>query len=316
MSTAVAKNSNIRDTLRQMKDQFALALPSVCTPERFVRVALTTVNKNPALERCTPTSILGCFMDLASLGLEPDGRRAHIIPYGDKATLIIDYKGLIELAKRNGDVLLWRPVAVKANDKFKWTNGQIEHEIDWLEDRGPLKAVYSHVKTKDGTDDYEVMTLAECEAIRKRSRAGGSGPWVTDFEAMCLKTVMRRHSKRLVLSPEFRDALDKDQDELMDLTTTRPAEVVEQKPMFAKPEEPEVLPPAKQEEKPEDDDEVPMGDPPTSKEVLIKAINSYCSTKANLKLAAPIARSLGIDMNSLEDSDEDVLAELAKNLGV
>ena len=56
------------------------------------------------------------------------------------------------------------------------------------------------------------MTLAEVDAIRKRSRSGTSGPWVTDFDEMAKKTAIRRHSKRLTLSPEFADALEKDDD--------------------------------------------------------------------------------------------------------
>jgi recombination protein RecT len=75
----------------------------------------------------------------------------------------------------------------------------------------------------NGEIDTEVMTLAEVEAIRKRSKASGSGPWVTDFEEMAKKTVIRRHSKRLTLSPEFHDALDKDGDKLADIQVNRAA---------------------------------------------------------------------------------------------
>jgi len=58
------------------------------------------------------------------------------------------------------------------------------------------------------------MTLAEVEAIRKRSRSGNVGPWQTDFDEMAKKTAIRRHSKRLTLSPEFAAALEKDDDRL------------------------------------------------------------------------------------------------------
>jgi len=205
------------------KMQIARALPSHMTAERMLRVAATALLKAPRLMECTVESFAKCMLDCSAIGLEPDGRRAHLIPRRNnnaktvECTLIIDYKGLIELGKRNGDVSLWRPVAVKALDKFRWINGNVEHEINWFSDRGELKAVYSHVRGKDGVDDYEVMTLAECEAIRSRSKACDDGPWVTDFEAMCLKSAVRRHSKRLVLSPEFRDALDKDGDRFDDI---------------------------------------------------------------------------------------------------
>lgn len=261
MTTAVAtKQRTIQDIIRHdMASQFALALPSVCTPDRFVRVALTTINKNPKLAQCTQASLLACLMDCASLGIEPDGRRAHLIPYGDKATLIIDYKGLIELARRSGDVSNWRAELVCDNDSFTFKNGKVTHEIDFRNPRGAVYAVYSECQFKDGVIDYEVMTLDEVEGIRKRSRAGSAGPWVTDYNEMMKKTVIRRHSKRLPLSAEFRDAVEKDQDVIETTSTvtkvdsvivdslkrkptaiSAPVEVSDQNAVI---EEPQVLPP-------------------------------------------------------------------------
>lgn len=154
------------------------------------------------------------MLDCSSLGLEPDGRRCHLIPYGMEVQLIVDWKGLVELAKRSGEVVSWKAETVKEQDAFSWRNGEISHEINWRGDRGKLEAVYSIVRLTSGEIDTEVMTLPEVEAIRKRSKASGSGPWVTDFEEMAKKTVIRRHSKRLTLSPEFHDALDKDADKV------------------------------------------------------------------------------------------------------
>jgi hypothetical protein len=37
------------------------------------------------------------LLDLSTFGLEPDGRRAHLIPFGDEVQLILDYKRLVEL---------------------------------------------------------------------------------------------------------------------------------------------------------------------------------------------------------------------------
>ena len=54
------------------------------------------------------------------------------------------------------------------------------------------------------------MSVDEIEAIRRRSKAGNSGPWVTDWNEMAKKTVFRRLTKWLPLSPEFRDAVEAD----------------------------------------------------------------------------------------------------------
>jgi recombination protein RecT len=52
----------------------------------------------------------------------------------------------------------------------------------------------------------------EIEAIRKRSRSGQSGPWVSDFDEMAKKTVFRRASKWLPLSPEIQDVIRKEEE--------------------------------------------------------------------------------------------------------
>ena len=193
-----------------MRAQIARVLPKHCTAERFLRVATTTLLKTPKLALCSQESFVQAMMDCSSLGIEPDGRLAHLVPYKTTCTLIVDWKGLVALAKRSGEVRVWRPGTVKGEDVFWWKNGEVHHEIDWRRGRGDLQCVYSHVITKDGAHDFEVMTLEEVETIRKGSKAGNDGPWVTHFEEMAKKTVMRRHSKRLTLSAEFHDAVDMD----------------------------------------------------------------------------------------------------------
>lgn len=216
MSTEITKKNDIRSLIAgdSFKQQVALALPKHMTPDRFARVALTALTRTPKLMECTRESLLRCLMDCSQLGLEPDGRHAHLIPYKDTCTLIIDYKGLMALARRSGDVSVFRAELVKEADEFAWENGTVTHKIDWRKDRGNTQCVYSYVRFTSGAEDWEVMTLAEVDAIRKRSRASSSGPWVTDFDEMAKKTVIRRHSKRLTLSPEFADALEKDDDRI------------------------------------------------------------------------------------------------------
>jgi hypothetical protein len=151
-------------------------------------------------------------MDCSALGIEPDGRRAHLIPYKDQCTLIIDYKGLIELVRRSGDVAAIRAETVCENDGFDWENGNITHRIDWRKSRGEVQAVYAEAKLASGETQTAVMTKDEVEGIRKRSRAGTSGPWVSDWGEMAKKTALRRLIKLLPLSVEIADAVERDDD--------------------------------------------------------------------------------------------------------
>ena len=67
-------------------------------------------------------------------------------------------------------------------------------------------------RMKDGTEKCDVMSMDDVEAIRKRSQAGNNGPWVTDYAEMAKKTIFRRLSKWLPLSPEIRSAAENDDD--------------------------------------------------------------------------------------------------------
>lgn len=223
MSTEITKPAARTLTIREQisdayfKEQIAVALPKHMTPDRFVRVALTALLKTPKLLDCTKESVIECLLNCSALGIEPDGRRAHLIPYGNKCTLIVDYKGLVELAKRSGDVAGVFSQIVCDRDEFTWENGEVTHRIDWRQGRGDVYAVYSTVTFKDGSKQTDVMTKDEVEAIRKRSKAGGAGPWVTDWNEMAKKTSFRRLSKWITLSPEVAEALDKDGDKFSSL---------------------------------------------------------------------------------------------------
>lgn len=191
-----------------LRTQLALVAPKHFSAERAIRVALTALLKTPKIGQCSPESVMQCMLNCSALGLEPDGRLAHLIPYGNTCTLIVDYKGIVKLAKNSGDVSSVFAQIVCEKDGFKWNNGEATHEINWREDRGAMYAAYAVITFKDGTKQTDVMTRYEIDSIRKRSKASGSGPWVTDYNEMAKKTVFRRASKWITLSPEVADALD------------------------------------------------------------------------------------------------------------
>ena len=216
----------------RFKEQCAAALPKHLTADRFARVALTALTRNPKLQDCTRESLLRCLMDCSALGIEPDGRRAHLIPYKDQCTLIIDYKGLIELVRRSGDVAAIRAETVCENDGFDWENGNITHRIDWRKSRGEVQAVYAEARLASGETQTAVMTLDEVNGIRDRSqgysyavKGGKSHPWITDWGEMAKKTALRRLIKLLPLSVEIADAVERDDDRVERDVTPVPAKL-------------------------------------------------------------------------------------------
>ena len=195
--------------------KLAQALPQHLTPQRFANVALTQIRTNPALAKCDERSLFNCLLQLGQIGLEADGRRAHLVPYGTECTLLIDYKGLVELALRNGDVARIHADVVYEleieNGDFIYDRGKVEkHHKSLLPNRGMVVAAYAEVEFKSGTVKAEIMTREEIETIRNQSKAGKNGPWVNHWNEMAKKTVFRRLSKWLPLSPEIREHMEKD----------------------------------------------------------------------------------------------------------
>lgn len=236
MTTAVAKkktDGSLKSLLTSdaVKKQIAVALPKHMDADRMSRVALTALLKTPKLAQCSQESFMQCVLSCSQLGIEPDGRLAHLIPYGKDCTLIIDYKGLVALARRSGNVATIHADVVCENDDFVYDSGCIKrHVVDFKKPRGDVYAAYAKVQMKDGTEQCEVLSKDEIEAVRNRSRAKGSGPWVTDWNEMAKKTCFRRLSKWLELSPEYRNAVAIDDDprisgDVIETTVTSPATI-------------------------------------------------------------------------------------------
>jgi len=291
--------STLKQTLTsdKMREQFAAALPKHLTPERFTRIAITALTRTPKLVECTQASLMRCLLDLSSLGLEPDGRRAHLIPYKDQCTLIIDWKGLAELAMRSGIIAKLHADTICENDDFAYDLGEItRHVVNWKAPRGAMYAAYAMAVTKDGAKFCAVMTKDEIDAVRQRSRSSNNGPWVTDYNEMAKKTAFRRLSKWLPLSAEFRDALDKDQDEAPIEREVTPAKV----PLFpAKEAEPLTL----------------TADGPTTYEILASRLVNEGLTWEQVAQEASVG-GFFVDLESpMEQQAPDALADIVSAWG-
>ncbi len=220
--SVVKKESNDLRAMIESEDfkaQIATALPKHLTPDRFISVALTAMVKNPKLLECTRESVIDSIVSLSIAGLEADGRRAHLVPYFNKkkgvleCKYILDYKGLVEMAINFGSASTVHSEIVCENDVFEYDKGEIKHHIiDFKKPRGKKYLAYVIFKMRDGGEKAEVMTLEDIEKIRLRSPAGEYGPWKTDEGEMQKKTVTRRGSKWVPMSPRFRDVLEKDLD--------------------------------------------------------------------------------------------------------
>jgi len=245
VAPAKEKPTTIHGMLEVYKGEIARALPKHMTADRMARVALTECRKNPALLRCKPESLFGAIIQSSQLGLEPGGAMGHayLIPFGQEVQFIVGFRGMIDLARRSGQIISLEAHAVYEGDKFECVfglNSDLSHTPDWQNpnrtDPNKLRFVYAVAKLKDGGTQFEVMSRAEVDGIRARSKAGKSGPWVSDYAAMALKTVIRRLFKYLPVSIELQQAVSLDEQVDANLSQGNEyiitGEIIEDEPKF------------------------------------------------------------------------------------
>ena len=193
-NNAVSKKEpeNLSGWLRLYKNQIAKALPSVITPERFVRMAMTALTANPKLQNCTPETFIGAALTAAQLGLEPNTPlgQAYLIPYGTTCQFQVGYKGLLDLANRSGLLKNVTAQVVYENDEFEFEFGlepKLKHKPA-MSNRGKPLWVYATYHLTNGGYNFEVMSMDDVRKFAKeKSKSYNNGPWQTDFEAMAKK---------------------------------------------------------------------------------------------------------------------------------
>lgn len=215
-------------TAKDMMDKLRDVVPSHMKPESFIRVVINQLNLNPKLGLCTPASFVGSILQLAAIGLEPDGYRAHLIPYGNVCKYQLDYKGIVELVMRSGQVSHVSADVVRDGDVFQWSKGRLVDHVPWVARRdkdkpanpGPVFLVYALACFKDGSERAELMSEEDVIAVRDGSegwKAFKNGfikeiPWNPDFPhkayEMYKKTVFKRLSKWLPLSSDIKRVMD------------------------------------------------------------------------------------------------------------
>lgn len=199
----------------KFKSQLAAALPKFLDTDHFVRSAITEFRLNPALAECSVPSVLGYFMQAAACGLEPASMlgQCYPVPFNNKKTgqreaqFICGYRGMLSIARRSGEISSVVAEIVHEKDEFEIEYGmepKLIHKPYIDGDPGAMRGAYVVVRFKgDGVEPLiKYMPKSEIDKRRNRSKAGQSGPWVTDYDEMAKKTVFRSVFKWLPISIE------------------------------------------------------------------------------------------------------------------
>ena len=172
------KPKTLKDLLELRKVEIQKVLPSVITPEQFLRLTLNALNSTPHLAECTMTSFYGAVMQCAQLGLKPNvNGEAYLIPLRNRkkgvyeCQFITGYKGLMLLARRSGEIANIDAQTVYENDTFDISYGfdpVLVHKPYLKGDRGKPFGFYATVLLKDGGKSAHFMTVADAEKYGRK----------------------------------------------------------------------------------------------------------------------------------------------------
>lgn len=176
-------------------------------PDEYERVisavylALTDPKTGDALQKCTPVSVVRAVSRIVQLGLEV-GVTAYLIPFGDTATPVAGYQGLIQLMIASGAVRDVDPQVVREGDFFEYergTAGYLRHRE--AAKGGAITHAYAIAMLPHQRSKFHVMTLEEVEEIRqKHSKQWKRG----DMPAWYMKkTVVRQLAKYIPQNPKL-----------------------------------------------------------------------------------------------------------------
>ena len=225
MANAVAKTNKAQierlkhaissDTVQQ---QFKNALAENAGP--FTASVIDLYNGDTNLQKCDPSLVIMEALKAATLKL-PINRSlgfAYVIPYGNVPTFQIGYKGLLQLAMRTGQYKFLNAGIVSEGQTVERNQLTGETKIVGEPKRNAKPVGYfAYMQLINGFTKTVYMTAEEVTAHGKRfskSFSKNASPWKTDFDAMALKTCVRRLlTKWGIMSVEMAQAITQDTDE-------------------------------------------------------------------------------------------------------
>lgn len=179
---------------------------------RLVKRALMTLSSKAELQDCPADEFCKIVIKAAEVGMAVDGRLAYVVKYKSTWQLQFDYKGLIAIAKRAGQITDCYGDVVCEGDEFeayrKDGKSFLEHRVS-LEQRGKVRAAYAIVNLPGGAWRYELMTRDELDKIQ-RSAPAKNGPWASWTGEMQKKSVIRRLLKTYCDDPAIVRAIEID----------------------------------------------------------------------------------------------------------
>lgn len=212
---------------------------------RFVASITSAVATTPALQECTPQTILSAALLGESLELSPSPQlgQFYMVPFKNRkagtteSQFVLGYRGILQLAIRSGNYKRLNALAIKEGELVSYDplNEEAEFNIitdDRVREATPTMGYYAMFEYLNGfrkimywskekmmahADRYSAaFSAAAYEQIQagkvpEKDMWKYSSFWYKDFDGMALKTMLRQLiSKWGVMSIEFQQACEAD----------------------------------------------------------------------------------------------------------
>lgn len=220
-SASAAQSFDIAIRSDAIQNMIASATPDADSAKRLSGALISIVSASEQLKRCSAQSIVAAALRGEGMGLTL-GREYYVVPYGDKATYILGFKGLLALLISTGEVADTDCIEVREGEylgrdrrtkrpSFDFSVYKTDEEAE----KHPVIGYYAYVEMKSGYFRGEYMTIGEIlnHATRyskafdrekyDRMMSGdmtpdeveklkSKSPWYGNTEMMMRKTVIRK----------------------------------------------------------------------------------------------------------------------------
>lgn len=216
---------------------------------RFISSVVSAVQSNPALAKCTNSSILSAALQGEALQLPPSPQLGmfYMTPYKNRkqingkwveveeATFSLAWRGMIQLAIRSGQ---YKNIVVSEIKEGEADYNPITEEIALhpitdpaVREATPTVGYYAMFELRNGFRKQLYSPIEDIQSHAKRYSRGyrydletgkKSSPWSTNFDAMAKKTMIRQLiGKWGIMSVEMQQAYVADQGVIDDDGTVR-----------------------------------------------------------------------------------------------
>jgi len=212
---APATENSIQTWLQKCTPALNAVSTRYVTADKLLRLVYSAAKRNPVILQSTRQSLLRSLMECSMLGLEPNTplEQCALTAFRNNKTgevecqLMVMFKGLMDLARRSGEVALFEPSVVYEGDEFYEERGTVPKLVHkptaTVKTDDKITHAYSAVKLTNGEWSFKVLTRAEIDKFRAKSKQKDGSFWRDHYPSMCIKTAIRQHCKTLPRSTEL-----------------------------------------------------------------------------------------------------------------